>query len=334
MKFIVFLFLFITTLSFASEIDERKTDIYFGNGVWNSYSGAKEGKDKLQEKIDRWIIDNNQQLPEKYSQVNLVYNWTGTSPDNNVSWETQVYDVIEIFYQLRREGQLDELADIYEFIEQVISRRVTIAVELIDTLVHQYVSSIESDNIAVMLDKYNAESFYKSHRVLLIAHSQGNMFGNAVYDELTWQKEYFEMVSIATPAARVTDSNAPYTTFKCDMVINNWLQSSTLPIGIPGHLPGQMECSENESKGDAHQLVPFYLVNDDSLSEIMQNVEDQLAVLDAVPTQWQKSAETGCGCDKRIEVEHKYASFLNELMEGRLVIPFDEEQKLYPIDSD
>lgn len=280
-QIILVLLLLISSIS-ASEIDERKTDLYFGNGVWNSEADAAESQEELQKRVDLVIIGDNPQLEEKYSKVNLVYNWTGTSPDNNVSVGTQVYDVIETFYQLRREGQIDDLADIYEFITNVMGRRLEVAIEtieLLDAIVERHVLSIESDNLTDMLDQYNAESFYRSHRVLLIAHSQGNMFGNAVYDALGWQKEYFEMVSIATPAARVADSEEPYTTFICDGVINNWLNSSTLPIGIPGHLPGEMECSDNERTGDGHRLIPYYLVNVDSLSEIMQNVETSLQFL-------------------------------------------------------
>ncbi len=164
-----------------------------------------------------------------------------------------------------------------------MSRTSAVLIMLIDNILHKYVSSIKSDNLSAMLKKYNEESFNKSHKVLLMAHSQGNLFGNEIYDALGWKQNYFKMVSIATPASRVADSFAPYTTFKCDEVINNWLGSG---VGIPGHLPGKMDCIPiGDFDGDNHQLVKYYLPNFNSLSEIMQNVENQLGKLDATLSQ-------------------------------------------------
>ena len=111
MKYLILIFFLLTVSVFANDIDESKTDLYFGNGVWNSETDAKRGQEELQTKVDRWVIRNNQQLNSKYSKVKLVYNWTGTSPDNSVDLTTQVYDVIETFYQLREEGQLDEVGN-------------------------------------------------------------------------------------------------------------------------------------------------------------------------------------------------------------------------------
>lgn len=213
-----------------------------------------------------------------------------------------------------------------------MSGTAVVSITLIDTILHTYVSSIKSDNLSVMLEKYNEESFNKSHRVLLMAHSQGNLFGNEVYDALGWKQDYFKMVSIATPASRVTDGKTPYTTFKCDRVINNWLGTVSLPVGIPGHLPGKMDCIPMEDfDGDAHQLTKYYLPNVNSLSEIMQNVENQLLSLETISSQWKKSNEIGCACDRRIEVVHKFDSSLDFKMFDIKVFPFDENAKLYPI---
>ena len=55
-----------------------------------------------------------------------------------------------------------------------------------------------------MIKKYRKESFDINHNVLLVAHSQGNLFGNKMYDLLTnAEKKKFEMVSVATPANKV-----------------------------------------------------------------------------------------------------------------------------------
>jgi len=50
MKFLVLIqifFLFFVA-AHATQIDERKTDIYFGNGVWNTDTAAEEGRIALE----------------------------------------------------------------------------------------------------------------------------------------------------------------------------------------------------------------------------------------------------------------------------------------------
>jgi hypothetical protein len=315
MKQLIFILLLFITSAYANAIDERKSDLYFGNGVWNSHRDAEEGQEELQIRVDLSIIRNNLHLAEKYSRIKLVYNWTGTSPDNEVVFSTQIYDVIETFYQLREEGQIS--INIYLFAQTVMSATTAVTVAAIDSIMHWYVSGIESDNLAVMRKKYDDESFNKSHRVLLIAHSQGNMFGNAVYDRLGWKQEYFRMVSIATPAKRVADGYAPYTTFECDSIINQ-----NAIGGIPGHLPGRVPCTQNERDGDGHRLIPFYLANANSVSEIMQNVENQLLDLDTVPSQWQIETEnknTNVCQERRAKLVH----FKNAVTLADDVFPFN-----------
>ena len=51
MKKIFLLFVMFTILTFAVEVDERVTDIYFGNGVWNDIKGAKNGRSALERHI-------------------------------------------------------------------------------------------------------------------------------------------------------------------------------------------------------------------------------------------------------------------------------------------
>lgn len=61
MKQIILILFLLTVTLFANDIDERKIDIYFGNGVWNSEADAKKGQAELQTQIDDKIINNQQQ---------------------------------------------------------------------------------------------------------------------------------------------------------------------------------------------------------------------------------------------------------------------------------
>lgn len=77
----------------AESINECKTDIYFGNGVWNNKKTANIGVKKLNE-----IINNNPNLEAKYSKVKLQYNWGNG----------HISDVLEMYYQLKEAGQIND----------------------------------------------------------------------------------------------------------------------------------------------------------------------------------------------------------------------------------
>ena len=78
-------------------------------------------------------------------------------------------------------------------------------------------------DVSTMIKGYREDSLDLKHNVLLVAHSQGNLFGNQMYDLLTAEeKDRFKMVSVATPANNVTGNyslDAPYTTIVADYTI-------------------------------------------------------------------------------------------------------------------
>lgn len=76
----------------------------------------------------------------------------------------------------------------------------------------------------------------------MVAHSQGNLFGNKIYTILTdQQKQKFRMVSVATPANSVAGGGS-YVTATLDYVI----------AGIPDHLSANVA-------GVGHTFVGTYL---------------------------------------------------------------------------
>jgi len=58
-------FCFSTLLADADSIDERKIDIYFGNGVWNTSEQAEESQEELSIEIKDVFIKNDSKLAEK-----------------------------------------------------------------------------------------------------------------------------------------------------------------------------------------------------------------------------------------------------------------------------
>ncbi len=100
------IFILTSSLS-ANVINESKTDIYFGNGIWNlqftktkckKQDAAECSQRYLDRLLSKEIIKNNPKLQIRYGKVKLAYNQTkGKFPD-----------LLETFYQLKVAGQIGE----------------------------------------------------------------------------------------------------------------------------------------------------------------------------------------------------------------------------------
>ena len=234
--------------------------------------------------------------------------------------------MIETFYQLRDNNQLDGYS-LYEILKIWLTQDPTHPISnalwnKIDDIVADYSRTIEGSNLINMIEDYETISLKKSHHVLLVAHSQGNLFGNEVYDNLIpWEQEYFKMVSIGTPANNVIGNGTPYTTLTCDTVIND-----NLIGGIPGHLPANIACNGEEKSKDGHQFVASYMSNHISLSKIIGDISNSLDILHKTPSQWSTDQELDRGtCDYRITAKHRFDPSLEI---GEKVYPFAPNQKL------
>lgn len=226
--------------------------------------------------------------------------------------------MIETFYQLKDSGQLDE-SSLFQVIKLYLSKNlVNVAlIELLDGIYSEHTRAINGANLVDMIEAYEGGTLINGDKVLLVAHSQGNLFGNEVYDNLL--PEYqgkFNMVSVGTPANSVLDGIEPYTTLTCDIVINS----------IIGHLESKMPCSGVEEI-TGHEFVPSYLANEDSLNEIAENIKKYLefcpnpSLFEVIEHQNENTA------DWRVTVKNKETG---EITEG--VYPFNLNGSLYQLE--
>jgi len=299
----------------ALPINECKTDIYFGNGVWNSPEDAEKSKNILQEVIKREIIKGNTMLRSKYGEVKLAYNW---SADKN-------YDLVETFYQLKEAGQLSQWL-FYQLLDALETRTLSDAsgedMRIMRDKLIEAIGSVEQNNVNVMLKKYYEESFQYSHRVLLVSHSQGNLFANRVYDSINPSdyRNYFANVQVASPASRVHVKNGTYVTGWIDPIIN--------PI------PGSMKSNADLDGLGGHAFVAAYLDSSDTYTKIVNAIKVQLEVLDKVDSQW-KITEKPNHCDNcksfTVKVAHHFDKFV-KLDDD--VLPYRMDKfKLYQVDG-
>lgn len=237
-KLLIVLLTLFVTLS-AQNINECKTDIYFGNGVWNSKDQAKDSIIELQYIINKEIIKDDPKLKAKYGGVKLQYNWS----------YGEMIDLLETFYQLKEAGQIGEKT-FFTLVDELMAKQVSdITNENLQSIREQLVNLIENteeDEVDKMLVKYYKESLKYGHRVLLVSHSQGNMFANRVYEKInpTEYKNYFANLQIASPAAEIKSDKGAYVTLSTDL---------TSADPVINFIPGSM--SPNASGNSGHALV-------------------------------------------------------------------------------
>ncbi len=297
-----------------SSVDECKTDIYFGNGVWNTKKQAEISRKELEERIiKREIIKGDPTLAAKYGTVKLAYNWSD-------GWDI---DLVETFYQLKEAGQLSKKTFFVLMDELITKRAADLYGEDLKTmrnLLLQAITSHEQTNVDIMLEKYYNESFRYSHRVLLVSHSQGNLFANRVYDSIDPEgyKDYFANVQVASPASSVHAAKGTYITGWVDPIIN--------PI------PGSMKHNATLDGIGGHAFVAAYLDSKDTYQKIVQAIKEELAALDdpsRTPSQWKivREPEDRSSCEAiRVEMVHRFDKSLAPIED---VYPFETNATLY-----
>jgi len=86
---ILTLFVLSALLRASTDYSECITDIYFGNGVWNTYPAAKDGAKELRVRLlSKGIIQKNEIMKDGESSCGkkyafkVAYNWHGMYRDD------------------------------------------------------------------------------------------------------------------------------------------------------------------------------------------------------------------------------------------------------------
>jgi len=266
---IIFLLTFSALNASIQVIDERNIDIFFANGIDTSKKEAKKNIDIL----DTAILDEMPAVYEKYlgqvgtsSKVGYAYNKTN-----------------------------GKVLDIWESIAQKLNFQ-----DLIDAI---FATDHEND-IEEQVTQYRS-SIENGHRVLVVAHSQGNLFTAEALNKLDdWMQEYFYAVSVASPRAFKIKSDTPHIAFYNDIV--PWLGGVYVPLDNPNGEAGSIEShaftyymgSPSKDSGVTTNVAK---------DKIMSAVGGGILNLAELPSQWQIKSETKtinvCG-ERRAELVH------------------------------
>ena len=299
--------LFYTALHAANDYSECITDIYFGNGVWNTYAQARDGKDELKKRLilkgiikEDEIMNAGESPTGKKYAFKIAYNWHGmyrNDPDHDEKFK-QFFDLAETYVQMKEAGQVDNHS-LFKMLEWFIIDN-GYPEEFKEKLkAYVYLATITHlSNVQEMAADYQELSFDKGHRVLLISHSQGNLWANDMVKTFKpWQRDYFRNVGVAVPADHL-EAKSRYTTLSCDKVM----------MIIPGHLDWNEKCYGVEEIS-GHEFVRSYLRNANSEQRIFRDSEFFIKILGALDSQWKivKQPNHCDSCDDfTVEVAHRF----------------------------
>jgi hypothetical protein len=229
------------------------TEIYFVNGVWNTLAQARDGQNILQ---DAYQTSAQSQYPNQTFEFKLAYNYHAS----------KVRDVIEVIGQ-----KLNEIADedantltaaqyfnlymtVKSFEDVVPSQARPLTVVIEEYLAGRITEAVTASS---HIQKYQTD-LQEGKRVLLVAHSQGNLFANQAIAAL--MDEYgssIGLLGVASPAA-LTYNNSPYYTAHDDRVIDALrIIHDVLPSNIEND-PGVFNDDRDFSN---HQFNSSYLAS-------------------------------------------------------------------------
>ena len=243
------------TLALFANNDSCKLDVYYGNGVWNDVRAVKDSKDELK-------IFMQLHYPGRFSVADegVTYDFKYM---HNETYGV-INDLIETHWQLYESGQISQWY--FSFVASALD-----SVDPLNTSNNDYLQKVQNIinqyelDTAKMLESYRTNSFNSKKIVLLVAHSQGNLFGNKMYELFSSdEKDKFAMVSVATPANSVAKGGG-YTTLHNDWVIKS----------IPNSL-------KSNADGSGHTFVKSYLNNPiySSVEDIALNINNAVDLLD------------------------------------------------------
>ena len=231
----------------ASYCDE-KTYVFFGNGMSNS-----KGE----------ILSNVKALEGKVRTTGLVSDeqWVfGHSFNENEG----VSSIFEVFRQRMGDqtasywrwlGNLEIAPDWFQSATQSVASGFDLLESVVDEDLRQHIQRYEGLLMA-------------GNRVLVVAHSQGNLYANAAHTRLADKglpMDSFGIVSVANPASRVA-GGGPYFTLVNDMVIN------AVSLLFPNTLSPNVENNIDYTDWTHHSFIDSYLNGNQSGPMIVNTI--------------------------------------------------------------
>lgn len=329
-KIILFLSLFFVTL-FANfqKIDECKSDLYYANGIL--IQNSKFEAERIWKVKAKELLANNPELRKNIHSYKVAYNHSyGTTSD-----------LFEAFLQKAEAEPGTKVT--WEGFKLFIGLKIKKADDLIG-LAENVNNSIESYDLTNHINAYK-NSIKNGHGVIVISHSQGNLFTNRAYATLDeWMKPYFHNMGVATPAHEVA-SGGQYVTFDNDPIhhipnsLDDNLYNENRYYSHTNALGELVEALTGAFHAFDYYLGSPVLVDNVSVSsnkaadKIKSFITEKIQAHSDAPSQWETDQELNKNTKEyRITVKHRFDSSI-VTMNGVEVYPFAASKKLYYVDG-
>jgi len=186
----------------ASICDTRETVIFFGNGIKTVEKKAYDSRNIIKQRLQVELPPEDFKLLE----FDIAYNKTHSLP----------LDLLESSVQILT-GNTSRFWRFFWGLEIIPDWFSDTIINLATAL--DMSTLITSDSLGDHLILYRTK-IAEGKRVLLVAHSQGSLYGNLAYRLLNdREKRSFAMVAVANVDNNVLGNGAPYTTLAADKVV-------------------------------------------------------------------------------------------------------------------
>jgi hypothetical protein len=261
--------------SAASICEPTETVVYFGNGINTPRYKAKHNKMLVSKRLEESLASEEYQMLQFEVSYNDSYNLgidlleatiQALQSDHSRFW--RILAEIEIMPGW--------FADVMNEIAAAVDR----------------VALVTTDSLADQVNDYNKQ-IQEGKKILLVAHSQGNFFGNQAYGSLSsTARQSFGIVSVANPDSIIANGG-PYTTLEEDKVIE-YVEWARLLAGLSALKPPNLTNNPLELPDDSgHSFRNAYMVagsnsdqkiTNDMVSELDKLVEPYLRLEPGVIT--------------------------------------------------
>jgi len=225
----------------ASICETKEAVIFFGNGVKSLKRDARDSIALIEKRLKAEL------LPEEFKtlEFDIAYNGTHTLP----------LDLLESVIQLLT-GNISKFWRYFFGLDPIpewFAENFILLAGMLDES-----SLLTTDSLAKHVNTYKTV-IAEGKKVILVAHSQGNLFGNQSYNLLeSRERQSFGMVSVANVDNNVLEADSPYTTLKTDKVIQALI---AVQLGLP--TSPMRPNTENFPAADnfwGHSFIDSYMV--------------------------------------------------------------------------
>jgi hypothetical protein len=251
---------FVAMVMCASQVQAlcpgQETDVVFFNGVGTPKVAATKHMRTLRDTVWASGVD-----------IGCIHFELSHTQDNGMAT-----DLIEAAIQKSTEAGAG-LAQTVRMLLRAASPSDWFLAGVIDAVYNRNVGEVNDQQLNAHLAKVREVALSKGHRLVVVTHSQGGPYGNALWHRLTGiEQDNTRLVTVVTPAADVADGG-PNTRLTQDAIAGLFF-----PVALAANVTNDEPCAGGlTDRWTCHGFDTAYLFGTRSREKIVNDVLDALA---------------------------------------------------------